>query len=236
MAYELRRLGRQKVRYDSLNGDNPLRFQLVVAGAKVTPASATITIYAHGGTTALVSAAAMTVSGSIVSYWVDTTTEASWPVGTGYRADIVVTYNALTWPRSIVFDVVKYLLDPGVGFDQLVGYDDGIRDMAHDGDEDFSNVIEACRDKLQLAIEAHVLGEGKLVENMILDSSKVAVAFRELVLSRIWFGKNQDKHEAYDGEYRGSLKLLLSSLQFDKNQDGAEDAQLGGIQPIRLVQ
>ena len=45
MTFELKRLGRQKVRYDSANDDNLLRYQLVVDGAKVTPTSATISIY-----------------------------------------------------------------------------------------------------------------------------------------------------------------------------------------------
>lgn len=235
MAFELRRIGRQKVRFDSTNDDNPLRFQLIVNGEKVTPASATITIYRPGSTTALVSAAAMTLTGTILSYEVITTTEASWPIGTGYRADIVVTYSSDTYDRTVVFDVVKYILAVDVALDQLVAYDDGIRDMQHDGDPDFASLIEACRDRLQMEIEAHVLGEGKLIENMILDASYVSVAFRDLVLSRVWKGKNDDRSDDYENDYRAAKKLLLSSIQFDKNQDGQEDSRLGGIQPVRLV-
>lgn len=234
MAFELRRLGRQKVRYDAANDELPLKFQLIVNGEKVTPTSATIAIYSPSGT-ALVAATAMTLSGSILSYILSTTTEASWPVASGYRADVVVTFSAKTYERSFVFDVVKYLLDVGMSFDQLVAYDDGIRDMAHDGDEDFSALIEACRDKLQMQIETKVLGEGKLLENMLLDNSNVAVAFRELCLAQIYSRSSADRSQKYFDDYRASMKGLLASIQYDKNQDGAEDAQLGGMQPIRLV-
>ena len=42
MAYEQKRIGRGKVQYNNDNDANPLTYQLVVDGAKVTPTSATI--------------------------------------------------------------------------------------------------------------------------------------------------------------------------------------------------
>ena len=117
MAYEHKPLRRQKVRYNNTNDDNPLLYQLVVDEEKVTPTSATITIYAPGNSTALVTAAVMTVTGTLLTYKPDTTTEASWPIATGYRADIVVTYATLTYDRHVVFDIVPYLLITGVARD-----------------------------------------------------------------------------------------------------------------------
>ena len=72
MAYEQRNLRRQKVRYNDDNDDNKLEYQLVLDGAKVTPTSATITIYKPGSTAAVVSAASMTLSGSVLQYAPDT--------------------------------------------------------------------------------------------------------------------------------------------------------------------
>ena len=62
---------------------------------KTTPDTATISIYAPGGTTNLLTIAqSMTITGSILSYLVDTTTVASWPIGTSYRADIETEIEA----------------------------------------------------------------------------------------------------------------------------------------------
>ena len=236
MTFELKRLGRQKVRYDSANDDNLLRYQLVVDGAKVTPTSATISIYKPSSTTALISAVAMTVSGSFLTYQVQTTTEASWPVANGYRADIIVTYSTKTYDRTVLFDVVKYLLDLSIGFDQLVAFDDGVRGMLHDGQEDLYPLIEACRDVIQLRIEAKVLEDGQLIENMILDSSKVAVPALFYILHRLWFNKgDKDRSDKYERDYENMLRSVLSSIKYDKGQDGVEDATVGGLQPIRLV-
>jgi len=236
MTFELKRLGRQKVRWDSANDDNLLRYQLVVDGAKVTPTSATIAVYKPSSTTAVLSATAMTVSGSLLTYALSTTTTASFPVDEGYRGDIVVTYSSATYNRTILFDVVKYLLDLNIGFDQLVAFDDGIRGAAHDSQESLYPLIEACRDVIQLRIESKVIEDGQLVENMILDSSKVAVPAIHYILSRHWFNKgDKDRADKYEREYENMLRAVLSTIKYDKGQDGVEDAQPGGLQPIRLV-
>ncbi len=236
MAYEQRTLRRQKALYDNANAANPLRYQLVVNGAKVTPTSATVTIYAPGGTTALVSAAAMTLSGSILTYSVDTTTEASWPIGEGYRAELAVLYNAQTLKRLLVFDVVRWLLDVAVGVDQLLALDDGLQGLEHAGDEDFSELIEACRDELQMRIEARVIRDEKLVENMILDSSRVAPAFRRYVLAEIFDNKGQpEKATRHRKVFDELWPALLASIKYDQSQSGDEDAAVGGVTHIRLV-
>src|SRR3990167_3028058 len=163
MAFELRGMARQRVRYDSDNDDNPLFYQLVLDGQKVTPTSATISIYLNGSTTALIDAAAMTLTGSILTYVLDATTEATWTKDT-YRADIVITYSSKTYDRHILFDVVPYLFDANIGVDQLVSLDDTIRGMVHDNDASFKQLIVACQDVLKVKIEAKVAKDKKLVQ------------------------------------------------------------------------
>jgi hypothetical protein len=236
VAYPNRNLGRQKVLYNSTNAANPLAYQFVLEGAKITPTSATITIYRPGSSTALVSAAAMTVSGSTLGYAVVTTTTASYPVETGYRADIAITYGGVVYARHVVFDVVRYLLDLGIDFDQLVAIDDGIRGIAWDGDEALADLITSYRDVLQARIESKVLEDDELIENMILDSSRVAVAARFGILAQVWRVKgNPERADYYEAEYRSLWSTVLGSIRYDKQQDGMEDAEAGGIQEVRLV-
>lgn len=236
MAYEQRRMGRQKVRYNSDNDDNALSYQLVVDGEKVTPDSATIAIYKPGSTTAVLAATAMTVSGTLMTYTVDTTTVANFPVDDGYRADIVVTYDSKTWDRHIVFDVVSYLLDLNIGWDQLVAFDDGLRGGDHNGDEDLSPLIEACRDVLQTWIESKVLNDGALIENMILDNSRVATAARFYILYRYWFNKGAEgKYEKYKEDFDTIWDFVLSSIKYDNDQDGQESGEIGGLNDTLLV-
>lgn len=236
MAYEHRRVGRQKILYNSTNDEWPLVYQLVVDGEKVTPTSATIAIYKPGSTTAVLAAVAMTVATTRLTYNVVTTTIANYPVDTGFRADVVVTYNAQTWPRTIIFDVVKYLLDLGIGFDQLLALDDGIRGMEHDGDEDFSPLIDACRDDLQAMIETKVVSDNALVENMILDNSRVASAARLYILGRIWQNKgNTDKAARYREDFALIWPAILSSIKYDTGQGGDEPGTADGLHDVRLV-
>ena len=120
--------------------------------------------------------------------------------------------------------------------DLVVAFDDSIRGMTHDGDEDFSELIESCRDVLQVRIESKVLEDGRLLENMILDSSRVAVAARFYILSRIFLNKaDMEKHDMYRNEFDQIFDSVLNSIQYDKSQDGEERSQLGGVQEIRLV-
>jgi len=236
MAYEQRNLRRQKVRYNDDNDDNKLEYQLVLDGAKVTPTSATITIYKPGSTTAVVSAASMTLSGSVLQYAPDTTTVANYPVDEGYRADLAITYSGVVYKRQLVFDVAKYLLDLNIGYDQLVAFDDSIRGMTHDGDEDFSELIESCRDVLQTRIESKVLEDGRLLENMILDNTRVATCARFYILSRIYMNKGDlERHDLYRNDFDQLFDAVLNSIQYDKAQGGEERAEMGGIQEVRLV-
>lgn len=236
MAYEQRPLRRQRVRYDHANADNPLVYQLVLDGAKVTPTSATITIYRSGSTTALVTAGAMTVSGTKLTCSVDATTEASWPIENGYRADILVTASSVVYSRHMVFDVVKYLFDLNIGFDQLVALDDGIRGMAWDGDEDFSAVILACSEVMQAKVESKILGQGRLIQEQIIDPTRLAQAARFYMLAHIYRTKgNAERAGEYMGEYTEIWDALLSSERFDEGQDGSEDGEPGGSQEVRIV-
>jgi len=235
MSYELKPLMRQKVLYDNSNESNPLLYQLVLDGVKATPDSATITIYKRGSATALVTAAAMTLSGSVLRYAVDTTTEASWPLDTGYRADLEITYGGVVYARHIVFDVVRFLLDLAIGVDQLVDIDDRVAGMVHNGDDDLPGLIVAARSVLQARLEAKVLKDGKLIENAILDPSHLATSACFWILSQLWFNKGeQTKAEWYRKEFDALSESVLSNLRYDEAQDGDEDAEPGGIQQVRL--
>jgi len=235
MSYEERRLARQKVRYNSDNDDVDLVFQLVEAGAKVTPDSATIEIFKPGSTTAVLDAAAMTVSGSLLTYNVLTTTVADFPVDQGYRADIVVTFNTTeTADRHFIFDVAKYLFTPNLAFDQLVALDDEVRGMAHDNDEAFGPIIEASRDELQEMIESRIRTMGaRLLEEHILDASRAAIPFRRYVLANIFREKgNTEKADYHEGKFETLFGLMMSSLAADGDQDGQESSDVGGVAEV----
>lgn len=236
MAYESRHLRRYKCRYNSTNDDNPLTYQLVKDGDKITPASAAITIYRPGSTTALVTAGAMTVSGTLCTYCPTTTTVASWPVGTGYRAHIVATTaGAVTYDDEVMFDVAKIVPFGRVTKDQLVALDGRVQGRTHNGDEDFSEIIEAARDDFQFDLETQAITDGQLLETMILDQSRAHVVARKLILSKIFReSKELDEAESYFKEYRTMLRQLLSGVKYDANQDLEEDTTQGGRVAVKL--
>lgn len=235
MAYEHRRLRRQKVRYNDANDDLPLQYQLLVDDVKVTPTSATITIYAPGNSTALVDAAAMTKSGTLLTYAVDTTTTASWPVDTGYRAHIITTYGGVTYPDDLYFDVAQFLLRFSVGYDQLLAVDEAVDGMTHAGDDDLAPVIGRTRDELQLLIEAKVIGDKKRLESMVLDRAAVEVPGALLVVSNIYRAKHDYEaatywRERFDEMWRASM----SAVRYDENEDLEEDSTIGGAGGVQI--
>lgn len=237
MAFEHRPLRRQKVRYDSDNADNALRFQLLLNGEKQTPDSApTVTIYAPGNSTALVTDASMTLSGTVATYSCDTTTTSSWPVEQGYRARITTTVSTVDYLSDIYFDVVKHLLWLDIGVDQLEALDERLVAMQHRGDDDFSDLIEAVRDELQARIESKVIDDKKLLENMILDVSRVSIPARHLILSRIFEEKSDyEAADRYRAQFDELWRATMSSIRYDTDQDQEENARLGGVQAFRLV-
>lgn len=237
MAFEHRPLRRQKLRYNSDNADNLLRHQLLLDGEKQTPDSApTVTIYRPGSTTALVTDAAMTLSGTVATYAVDTTTVASWPVEEGYRARVTTTVSTVEYINDIYVDVVKHLLRLDVGVDQLEALDERVVAMQHRGDDDFSDLIEAVRDELQARIETKVIKDKKLLENMILDVSRVSIPARLLILARIFENKSDyQAADRYKAQFDELWRATMSSIRYDTNQDQEEDSTVGGVQSFRLV-
>ena len=122
-------------------------------------------------------------------------------------------------------------------FDQLVAFDDRVRDLQWDGDEDLSEVIDSCRDILQTKIESKVLGDQQLLENMILDSSRVAIAARFYILGHIWKVKgHDDRADYYMRDFESLWDAVLSTIRYDQSQDGQEDGEIGAIQEVRFVQ
>jgi hypothetical protein len=236
MAYELRALRRQKVRYNDDNDDNKLAYQLLYNGEKVTPSGAAITIYAPTSTTAILSATAMTLSGSLLTYAVDTTTTATWPQQTGYRARIAITYAGTVYLHDKFFDVSKNLLTITVSRDQLLSEDRNIAGMEWDGDEDFKGPISAALDELQADIESQVLDGATLTEGMIPDESRMAIPLRYLALAKIYNGHgNNEMRDYYEKKYEEKLRKVLATLNFDANEDQVEDSREGGAGPVRLA-
>ncbi len=238
MTWERKRLARQKVRYNDANDDAPLVYQHVVNGEKVAITSATIAIYAPGGTTALVSGS-LTVPDSpntLNTYAVNTTTVASWPASKGYRADLVVTYNSKTYPRHFLFDVAKYVFVHQVTQDTLVGMNQRVRGMVWDDDEDLSNFITHCADEFQAKIEAKILDAEKMRMEWIADSSSADVAFALFCLSNFFHAfDDHEEGKRYGDRADTILSTVLSTYGFDKGEAGAESTKEGGIQELRLV-
>jgi len=234
-AYEARHLRRQKVRYSDANTEYPLRYQFVLDGVKYTPASATITIYKPGSTTAVLDATAMTVSGTLCTYSVNTTTVADFPVGTGYRARIAATIAGVEHLDDIIFDVVKFILLLDIGKDQLLAMDDRLRAMDHNGDEDFSEIIEAVRDEMQLLLETKAVDGGPMLEAMFLDKSRVSIPARYLVLAQIFETKqNYEAADRYRKKFDSLWRQMLAGVKLDASQAQEETTSPQGLHGTRL--
>lgn|SRR3990167_1779042 len=237
MAYEHRTLRRPKVRYDNSNDDNPLVFQGVVNGAKITPSAYTIQILNPSGTQIVAATATgITVVGTtVLNYSVVTTTEANYPLDTGYRAHWILTSGTPTYEFDQIFDVVRLVPFGFIGIDQLVAMDDRIKGMEHNGDEDFSELIEAVRDDIQLDIETKVIEGGNMTEDMILDQTRLAIPSRNKILAQIFREKgNDDAAKHYEEKYDKQLRTVLASAKFDKDQDLQEEEGIGRTQVVRL--
>lgn len=236
MAYEYKALRRQRVRYNDDNDDNPLVYQLVIDDKKVTPSSATVTIYKPGSTTAIVSADSMTVSGTLLTYAVDTTTTADFPEGEGFQADLAVTYSGTIYRHRIVFDVVKYILKLQLARDQILDRDDGLLGGEHAGDEELQGLITAARDEMQVMLEAKAFADKMVVENMVLDTSKLSICARLYVLEMFWRNKdNEDKADYYERRFDKMWSAFTHSVKYDKNLDGEEDSNADKIIHQRFV-
>ncbi len=228
MAYESASISRFKCRYDSDNDDNTILFQLVRAGVKVTPTSATIAIYKPGNSTAVLAATSMgSASGTLFTYAIDTTTVADFPVGNGFRARIVVTVGSTTYDEDVYFDVVKTVPQGRITRDQLVKLDERVSTMQYAGDDDFSELIEGVWEDVQLDIESREVDGVQMTEDMIVDRSRLSVAMRCLCLSRILRPKGErEDAEYWEDTYRKKLRQILSgAIRHDTDQDQEEDSE-----------
>ena len=237
MAYESNGLSRHTARYESNNDDNAIVFQLIRGGVKITPASATITVYAPGNTTAVLGATAMTVSGSLMTYAIVTTDTDDYPVGNGYRAHIIVTVGSVTHEDDIYFDVAKNVPSGAIGVDQLVALDERISGMENSADADFSEVIQAAWSECQFDIETRQSDGKQLKDSMVVDRVRLSVVVRHLVLSMILRPKGLTEDAKYhEDKYQTKLGQLLTSLPHDVNQDQEEDSDITMAMTCRLVQ
>lgn len=227
MAYESAPISRFKCRYNSDNDDNEITFQLVRSGVKVTPASATIAIYKPGSTTAVLAATAMTCSGTLMTYAVDTTTTADFPAGNGFRARVVVTdANAVTYDEDLFFDVVKTVPQGRITRDQLVKLDERVSSMQWAGDDDFSELIMAVWEEVGLDIESREIDGDQMTCDMVVDRNRLSVAARHLTLARILRPKGEvEDSEYHEKQYKQKLKQILSgAIRHDVTQDQEEDS------------
>jgi len=235
MAYEQRNLRRQKVRYDSKNDDNLIVYQCLQDAEKVTPASATIAVTAPGDSSVTLSADAMTVSGTLLTYALDTTTESDYPASSGWRGDIIITDGTpVTHDRHIIFDIEAYPLFVTLGRDQLFDRDENLLAAEHGGDEDMSGFIEACWDELQLLLETKALGDDQLRTHMILDNSRIAIPHRLYCLWQFWLNRDPERGKRYEQQFERMWKAFLHGIKYDKAGSGSEDSKQGGIVQQRL--
>jgi len=237
MAYELRELRRQKVRYDSDNADMPLTFTLVRDGVKTDMASgdaATVTIYRPGVTAAVVTDGGMTetIGSSLITYAPDTTTTTDWPVEEGYRAEVTVAISGgTTFISHFIFDIVKFPLNLMLARDQLADRSSLIKGMNWAGDEDFSGPISACRDELQLRLEGLAHLHGRILEDMAIDHHKLAVVQRVYVLAEIYRDKRDtEMADHFERKFEELWEAYEAQAKFDTSQSGTEEAS-----PTRLV-
>ena len=236
MAYEERPIARQRVRRNSANADYPLTYQLVLpADGKVTPASATISTYGdHAADTVINDAVAMTVSGTLLTYAIDTTTVATWPNGQ-YRADLLITYSGTVYARHLRFDVVPYILDVNIGVDQLRALDDNVAGMRHGGDTDFKSLVAVCNQILQAKIETRVIEDERLLKDMLIDHTQLATAQLFFILSRIYLNRRDfDMHSQYLEDYESLLESAIGSARVDDTLSGTEPEDIGGVDDTRF--
>jgi len=171
----------------------------------------------------------------LLTYAVDTTTTASWPVDTGYRAHIITTYGGVTYPDDLYFDIAKFLLRFSVGYDQLLATDEAVAGMAHAGDEDLSPIIERTRDEIQLLIESKVLGDGKLLESMVLDRAAIEVPGVLLAVSNLYRAKHEYEAATYWREQFNELwRASIATIRYDSNEDLEEDTTIGGANGVTI--
>jgi len=237
MAYEFRALRRQKALDGITNTAYPLKTALVLDGAKVNvDTTAKITIYKPGNATALVTAASMTITGSLLTYAV-IATGSDWTVGQGYRGELVVVHGGVTYNGHIIFDVVNFLLLSDVTADQLIDRDDGLRSADWAGDDDLSGLIEATRDELQILVEAMAFDTGKhVLEDMIIDQGKFSTCHRIYCLEAFWRAReNHDAADNYQRTFKTLWKAFVNSIKYDANQDGEEDKPASELVQQRLV-
>lgn len=237
MAYELRPLRRYKARYNDDNNDNLLTVCLVVDGAKVALATgdtATITVYTPDGETAIETATAMTVTDGEANVTVALDTSAdttNYTVRESYRGDITITASSVEYKSHVVFDVVNYVLKLLVTSDQLLDREDSLRGSDWGGDEDFSGIIEACRDELQIMLEGTYRDQGQMLEDMHLDHNKLATVQRVYILSEIFFAKGDtEKGERFERKFKSLYNKYFAQVRADVSQSGTEESK-----PIRHI-
>lgn len=228
MTYEPKNIRRQKIRYDSLNEDVPLVYQFSPKGIKLTPDTGTaeITITNTAGTVIL-EEAAMTIDGTLVTFCVDATDTSDYTEGHGYRADIKIEVSSVPHEGHFIFDVVKKLLNIGVTRDTLSARDSHIQGSEHAGYENLAPFIEACRDEIQLMLEAKASSDEQLFEEMVIDPSRIAIPTRIYILWMHHADIQADgaKAEHYEKTFERLWSAYKNAVRYDNGGQQEETTQ-----------
>jgi len=241
MAYELRSLRRYKAVYDNTNEGNLLKVAIVRDGAPIACVNdsedATATIYTPDGGTAIETDTDLTQTegNSVYTLAIDTSADTTnYTKRTGYRADLSIEIDSVVYTGQVIFDVVGYLLQIPITYDQLLDRDPRLRGRDYAGDDKFVGLIESCRDHLQLKLEGIAHDYGTILEDMAIDDHKLSVAWVPYVLWKYWITQPDEFAHASADDFREEFeelwRLWIAQFKPDTTQSGVE-----GSSPIKQV-
>jgi hypothetical protein len=76
-------------------------------------------------------------------------------------------------------------------------------------------------------LEGLAYEHGRVLEDMALDSRKLAVAVKYYMLEQIFFAQGEEEISiGYGLKFKDKWNLFLSQVKFDTSQDGTEDSEV----------
>lgn len=211
--------------------DNLLKCPVYRDGALVAPASGTVSIWNASGT-AIVSAAAVTVTGSVATYTLLDATTSALPVEDGWRFEWSLTFTSPAEVHVFRQDgaLVRRRLYPVVTDADLVRLHSDLAASSTDA------IVPTGWDAQDYIDEAWADIDGKLVAagnypNLIMSPSSLRAAhlymtlaaiFRDLSTSASAEGKYANLAEHYDARAADAWGRL--SFRYDADDDGQNDS------------
>lgn len=195
---------------------------LVILGVETTLTGAYVTIYSPGGAE-LVSRTAATTSGNLASY----SHSPSWQSGSfsrdyGYKAQFELEHAGGTKIINVFFEVVRQRFESMVGSSDLRKLEPRLVNPS--GQSDLSQFINEAWEQITQQASAKI---GMYAGN-IFDPERFRKAHQYLSLAQYFrasqFGSagtaDADKARYYTTEATKALKVALSSVDVDLNDDG----------------